>query len=258
MRRVLGGVILAVALVAGACGGDGTDPGQVVRAAASKTTAAESSRIALTVTGSKPDGTVTGEGAFEYATRRGTMTMELPGMGTMDAVLDGLVFYLKFPTEVAAQIPGGKPWVTFDLERLGKQAGFDLGQVAQAQQGDPTQALDYLRGASDDVKKVGTEDVRGVETTHYRATLDLSKAAAQLSGEQRKAIDGAISTLRTKTIPTDVWIDADGRARRLTYSTTKPKASVTIELFDFGVDVDASPPPPDQVTDLNELLGQAG
>jgi hypothetical protein len=201
---------------------------------------------------------VTAEGAFDYGTRRGRMSMDIPGLGAVDAIADGSVLYMKFPGALAQQLPGGKSWVELDVEAAARQSGFDLSELSQVQQGDPTQALHYLRGASDDVRKVGEQDLRGAHTTHYTATLDLKKAASSLSGSQRTAYDKAIAKLGTATLPADIWIDDAGRARKLSF--TQDAADVTLELYDFGVDVDATPPAPSDVVDLAELLGggQAG
>jgi hypothetical protein len=265
MRRLLGGVVTAITFVSflGACGSGGDDPAQIVRAAATKTEAANSSRLAVTVDVHQgaQKGAVTAEGAFDYGTRTGRMSMDLSsmpgagavGLGTMEAIVDGSVLYMKFPPALAQQLPGGKSWVKLDVEAAARQSGFDASELSQVQQGDPTQALRYLRGASDDVRKIGEEDLRGAHTTHYAATLDLKKAATSLSGAQRTAYDKAIAKLGTSTLPADVWIDDGGRARKLSF--TRDAADVTLELYDFGVDVDAVPPPVSDVVDLAELLG---
>jgi hypothetical protein len=257
MRRLLGGVVAAITFVSfvGACGGAGDDPAQIVRAAASKTEAANSSRLAVTVDVHRGPrkGAVTAEGAFDYGSRTGRMSMDIAGLGAIDAIADGAVIYMKFPAALARQLPGGKSWVKLDMETAARQSGFDLSELAQVQQGDPTQALQYLRGASDDVKKVGEEDVRGAHTTHYEGTFDLKKAASSLSGAERTAFDRAIARLGTSTLPADIWIDDAGRARKLTF--TQDAADVTLELYDFGVGVDATPPAPSEVVDLAELLG---
>lgn len=257
---MLVGVLAAMALLVGACGSGGDDPAQIVRAAASKTEAADSSRLAVTVDVRQgaQQGAVTAEGAFDYRTRRGRMSMDIPGFGAIDAIADGSVLYMKFPAALAQQLPGGKPWVKLDVEAAARQSGFDLSELSQVQQGDPTQALQYLRGASDEVKKIGEEDLRGAHTTHYTATLDLKKAASSLSGARRAAYDKAIAKLGTASLPADVWIDDAGRARKLSF--TQDAAEVTLELYGFGVEVDAAPPPASDVVDLAELLGggQAG
>lgn len=270
MRRFLVSLAAATTLVAAGCGGGSDDPVQVVRAAATRTADADSSRIAMTVeVEGAQSGTVTANGAFQFDPPLGTMTMDLSGvpgaagMGTMEAVVDGTVIYMKFPAAMAAQLPGGKAWVKIDLATAGEQMGVDLAQLMQASQSDPTQALQYLEGASDDIAEVGDEEVRGVATTHYRGTVELRRAASQYEGAQREALESAIDLLGTDSLPIDVWIDDDGRARKIRYSVDMSQASsgavgrtsVTLEMFEFGVDVVAEPPPADQVFDLSSLSG---
>ena len=265
MRRTLSALVVALAVVVPACGGDDASPVEIVRAAATKTSDT-SSRFSMNVEVPGPQGgTVTGEGVLDYEDRRGTLSIQIPGMGTIDAVMDGLVMYLRFPEQVRAEIPGGKQWIRLDLATLGEKSGVDLSALLQAQQSDPTQTLQYLRGASDDVREVGEEEVRGEPTTHYKATVDLKAAAEQLEGDARAAYEQAIARIGTTTLPLDVWIDDDGRARRMEFvqdmsallagSGASGEMRFRMELFDFGVEVDAEPPPADQVTDLGALLG---
>jgi len=74
-----------------------------------------------------------------------------------------------------------------------------------------------------------------------------------------------------RTLPVDVWIDAQGRLRQLKVSldlntlhasqaVTRPTqdggtAVLTIDLWDFGVSVHPVPPPANQVSDASSLLG---
>jgi hypothetical protein len=44
----------------------------------------------------------------------------------------------------------------------------------------------------------------------------------------------------------EVWVDGDGRTRRYRYNDWTRDAYVW-ELYDFGVSVDLTPPPSDQV-----------
>jgi hypothetical protein len=163
--------------------------------------------------------------------------------------------------------PGLKGWIRFDLQALGEEAGLDFDQLMQlGSQSDPSQALAYLRAASDDIQEVGSEEVRGVETTHYRMTVDLARVAAAAPPAQREALQAQVDELieksRIQNVPTDVWIDEDGlvRRQRLTYENmafapgVHGDMTMTMELFDFGVDVEVDPPPASQVVDLQELL----
>ena len=106
--------------------------------------------------------------------------------------------------------------------------------------------------AADSITEQGSEDVRGVTTTRYHAVIDLAKSAARLGGEARQRVEG-LSQLGLTKLPTDVWIDDQGRVRRefftmhVAQSGQEVTIAMTMELFDFGVPVDVQAPPDDQV-----------
>src|SRR5439155_19818933 len=137
---------------------------------------------------------------------------------------------MKFPL-LTQQIPGGKDWIKLDLQKLSKAQGFNLGSLAQLSQSDPTQALQYLRAASSDVQTVGKEQVRGVETTHYKLKVDLEKVPDTAPPDQRADVRASIQNLITQTgtrfIPTEVWIDGNGLVRRERIAYTSKLAKRT-------------------------------
>jgi hypothetical protein len=262
---------LAVALLLTGCGNKAT-PGEVLAAAAVKTQDAKTSKVSITVDVSGQEAAsqlhVTGEGAFDYPGRKGKLSLHIPLTGpgspptTVDSVMAGTVVYQHLPAELGANLPKGKSWIKLDVSQLSGTGG-----VPQAQSSDPTQAMQFLRGVSGDVTEVGKEKVRGEDTTHYKATLDLEKAA-QAAGQNRDAVEEQIKQLGTKSIPADIWIDGDGRMRRMHYAIDvkgaqaaavggQAKVAVTLELFEFGTEVSAEPPPADQVADVSSLLGGA-
>lgn len=67
-------------------------------------------------------------------------------------------------------------------------------------------------------------------------------------------------------MPTEVWVDEDGRVRRVrmeyadvaTGEGASADVTVTTELYDFGADVRVEPPPPDRVLNLGEGSGAGG
>jgi hypothetical protein len=275
-KAVVGAAIGLLGLLAGACGGGGT-PASVtlLRDAPKKTSDAHSSRMEVVVERPGAPGAQAAPikiaGEADYQAHRGHMLIDLSQFGLpgppIDAVFDNATVYEKFPPALAASLPKGKSWVKVDLATAGKTVSVDLQGLSQNAAGDPSQTLDYLRGASDDIKKVGTEDVRGTQTTHYQAVLDLNKAAAQ-SPRASEAIKSTIKLLGTSTQPIDVWVDAEGRVRRMKYTVDLSKSKVastnpaaagsvafTLDLFDFGVPVQATLPPADQVVDISALTG---
>ena len=84
---------------------------------------------------------------------------------------------------------------------------------------------------------------------------------------QKKSLD----TLKTKfgltTIPVEVWVDGDGRVRKLSETIDMSKATgaaaaaaqagavnLTMEIYDYGTSVHIDAPPPDQVADITNAL----
>jgi len=295
MRKLLAAVAAAAgALVVAACGGGGHESAPppatgaqeaagVLVSAASDTANAGSSKVAFTFTTQLPPEvqqepvTFTGEGAFDYVNRKGKVTYDfgelfsslgLPaGDDPVEAIFDGAVMYMKFPL-LSAFLPDAKPWLKLDPATLGAQAGLDLSQLQQLGQSDPAQLLDYLRATSETVEEVGSEEIGGVDTTHYRGTVQLESVADQVPPDQQEQVRAAIEKLIEQTgtteIPVDVWVDGDGLVRKaeLTYTAkiqvpgSEPQETesvVTMEFSDFGTAVEVEPPPADQVTDLAEL-----
>ena len=180
-------------------------------------------------------------------------------------IFDGLIVYMRSAL-FDQSLPAGKRWLKFDIKAIGKQAGFDAGVLLnQGGSQDPTQVLAYLKAASGDVTRVGSETVRGVATTHYKATIDFRKVPDSAPADQRAAVRRSIEQLielsGASTAPIEVWIGKDGLARRIvTTSTTGTEAQriklrQRVELYDFGTKVDVAIPPASAVTDFGDLTG---
>ena len=273
MRRVLVALqVVALAVGLTACGGDALalDP---VASAATKTVESGSSRvefaIAMKAAGQSMD--MTGSGLFDYREPRGAVTyrMQLPGVGnaSMEMRMIDTKLYLRLPQAVAGPaLPNGKQWFGLDLDKSLRRAG--LGSLDFTQQQDPAQTLQYLRAASSGVKENGSATVRGVETTRYVGRLDFRKALdAGLerlpAAERERARQGMQRMLGrpgSKGVPFEVFVDDDGLLRRLTLDLSMEamgqplSTKLSMDYFDFGVDVDVQAPPARDVTDATRLL----
>jgi hypothetical protein len=282
--RALAAVLL-VPVLAIACGEPVDESAlKAVTQAAAEVQDAETFRMSFSMTMSgipnAPSGSITiaGRGAFDYRRQAGRMTMDMgsmlgslapPGSARVDVILDGFVMYMRMPF-LTRLIPGGRPWIKMDLEEVGRQAGVDLAALSQVGQSDPTQYLTYLSGASEDVREVGRQSIGGVATTHYHAELDLGKAIEQAPAAVRERARASIEQVEDMlvdgTMPVDVWIDWRGLPRRMSssYEMKVPDSEETLdvryslEISDYGTRVRVKPPPESQVTDLVQLLQQAG
>ena len=209
-----------------------------------------------------------GSGVIDFAKRstalRLHMTVPQAGM-TMDMSerVVGTTIYMHSPLLSGAT---GKPWIKLDLEKFGKAQGLDMSAAMSSGGSDPAQMLSYLSAASDSIDRVGTEAVRGTQTTHYHVVVDLLKVADVAPSANRKALERTlrreVELIGTHTMPIDVWIDSQGLVRRehldMTMSpaaaTTPVEMQMTIDFFDFGAPVHVVAPPARQTADFADLV----
>lgn len=265
-------LVLAVAMVP-ACARQASARERIAQAPAT-TQQQGTARIAtkLDMLGGAQDMSMTGEGAIEFESQRSTMTMDLgavgaqTGMAKMEMRTDGRTIYMKLPNAQQLGLP--TPWLKMDLDSMAGLQG--LGQLSQMNNTDPTSSMEMLRGVAD-VEEIGSEDIRGAATTHYRATIDIDKAIEDAPADMKKQLQTQFEALGSEAIPADVWIDDEGRLRRQDISMDLSKAQgaagggqgptevkVSIEMYGFGTDVDVQPPPASEVTDFADIQGGAG
>ena len=251
--------LLAVAVVAAACGlrtGFQTD---AVAAAAARTSDAGSSRIAfqLKVNLLGRDVELQGQGAFDYEAARGQFQLDASSLPAGTAVevrtLDSTL-YVRIPAGLSFWLPAVKPWLA--VRGDGSLDAFGLGELQQ----DPGELLALLRSSSTRVRKTGTAVVRCAQTTRYTVQLDLTKALEANADElgltefERAQLHRAAEELRRQakltTVPVGVFVGEDGLVRRLTLASGRERVSV--DFWDFGTDVDVQAPPP---ADVQKLFG---
>jgi hypothetical protein len=114
---------------------------------------------------------------------------------------------------------------------------------------DPLWPLDALFGAGDDAVEIGPEAVRGVPATRYDLAVDLARADAALPAGV-SVPSGPYRSL--SRLPAEVWLDAAGLARRISVCSEPAAAADAqvwsiVELWDFGVAADITPPGPEEV-----------
>lgn len=250
-------------------GEDGGGAGVPLPDAAAKTATLTSARVATEVTVSgASDGTQTfrGEGAFDFERKAGHVTLDLEGadaaaLPSTELVFEDYVVYYGLPEGI---LPGGMRWLRLDLQSLAESSSLDFGSLVQGVQADPSQYLLWLAALGPEADEIGAEEVRGVPTTHYRATVDLRRLETQApegqEAEWQSYVQSLASGLGTNEVPVEIWVDDEGYVRRM--RQTYPVAgndgalstTVTTELYDFGVEVDVQVPPADQVASINDLI----
>jgi hypothetical protein len=153
--------------------------------------------------------------------------ISVPGMSADDqAMLDAAMLeMIVVPPFMYMNLGGldagmfGGDWIAIDLTQ---SAGADelldgLGGMGS----DPFGSMRLLEQA-DSFEEIGSDTVRGVETTHYRLIVNPAAAWGRLDEDGRAALEGSLGDFGAAPpdvdLPYDVWLDEQGRARRLAFS----------------------------------------
>jgi hypothetical protein len=271
-----GGAGPAPRVLPGVEAASGDDLHDLVMAAAAKATEVSRSRFAFTMSLPGPGSVeLSGSGAVDsdipimaVDLDIGALGAALPGGGTTNFVYDGRSFYLRFPEAMTGSL-GGKRWVRIDLSDLSRLSGVDLqSALEQFRSPDPGANLAMLTGAADDVREVGTEEIRGERTKHLRLTVDVDKALGKAPSRLRSSLSQLVSSLGTRELPMDVWIGDDLLPRRLAYEMDLARGPMAgmpaatrslrmrLDIYDYGESVAAVIPPPEETINLLEVQGR--
>lgn len=256
LRTPILGAVAAATIVAGlvgvathqasTTGSTGTQP--VLVAAYRSTVATKSSAIALHEVVSAPGGlnlSITGAGTFEYGVG-GSFQATVAGIGqqsTIGEVATPDAVYVRLPTVAQGRFDG-KAWLKLPIDVTGTSAVT------------PAQTLDSLLGVANDVRRTGTTTIDRARVTVYTADIDptrtFSKMPASLAPlAQREAT--AFAAAGITDLPTTVYIDGQGRLRRLVSRLSlhvngqAVAATTTVDIGHFGIPVHVQIPPADQV-----------
>ncbi|MCH9816818.1 MAG: LppX_LprAFG lipoprotein [Actinomycetia bacterium] len=136
---------------------------------------------------------------------------------------------------------GGDNWVEMPIEQLGLTDSILSPQDSMGN-------LSELTG----IKKVGKEDIDGVATTKYEGSMKIQDAMADAGlADQNGEVKG--------TADVEVWVDEEDRLVRVNtivkakVEGQEVKSSTSMTFSDYGVEVDVTAPPAEDVVDVSEL-----
>jgi hypothetical protein len=292
-HALLAALVAAVAVVATGCGSSSVAIPELTSFAsvAQKSSSADSARfsmnLSMTMPGTSRPLAFTAEGGFDTPAQRSQLTVDLssfaelfkslgsslggttsgdlgsPADWKLEAIQDGKTAYIHFPL-LAKQLPPGKTWIMGDAKELSSADAGQMSQFGSLAGTDPRDVFGMLKAVSGSIESVGTEKIRGVETSHYRATIDLAKVEKLVPAAQQQSLGSLGQSARqsgVSELPLDIWIDADQRVRKLSVdldakqpgTDQSVKASLVVELYDYGTTLDLKLPPADQVVDASTL-----
>jgi len=205
---------------------------------------AETFAFESTTRGSAQASTISGEA--RYADSGMEMKASSSGAQAMDLIMLDQMIYMKAPA-----MGLGDKWMKIDLSKSGDSL---FGMLAKA--ADPD-AMFKAMEAPKNLELLGTEEVEGVETNHYRITVD-PDAYMKAMG-----FPAEMSSFMPEELVTEMWVDAENLPRKFTQVVqvpavggAKPSTSATEGYYhDFGLDVDIEAPPASETTDAPTLPG---
>jgi hypothetical protein len=161
------------------------------------------------------------------------------GPRAMELIVLDTVMYMRSP-----DLGAGDTWVEIDLGDPDSLFGM-IGRAT-----DPEAVLKAMESPQE-LELVGTEDLDGTPTNHYRITLDPASHAAAMG------FPAAMADMLPEELVTEMWVDADNLPRAFAQTIDVPSGtggaptSSTTEgtYSDFGADVQVEAPPADQVTE---------
>ena len=294
LHLVLAALVGVLALVVSGCGGSTVAVPELTSftSAADASSTADSAKFELTFSMTMPlsDKPLSfgASGGFDKSADRAQLTFDLsslvelfksigqsfggkvsgddmgsPSDWKLDAIKDGDTVYVHFPL-LTDKLPAGKTWVKGDAKDLEGAGAGDLSQFGSFAGTDPRDVFGMLKAVSGSIEAVGTEEIRGVETSHYKATIDVAKLEQLVPADERKSlggIDQAAAQAGLTGIPIEIWIDGDHQVRKLTFdveakqpgTSQTMKASFDVELYDYGKPLEITLPPADEVVDAATL-----
>lgn len=277
VRRGATGAALAALVLGGgavACS-KGTDQSPEMTPAAAVAKAAKNTEditsLHYRMAGKVPEeGRVTAEASMSMKPLAMSMKMTAADSGTDGPVemrlVDGAM-YIGGGAQAAKEMDG-KSWIKFDMSALGAGKGMSADQLGGGEADkNPAAESTFLTG-SKNVKKVGTETVEGVKTTHYKGSITLDglrktlKSESKATREQREKSLEQYEKMGIDAITMDAWIDGGSRTKQFRMRGTAEKGplDMTVTFLDYNKPVTVKAPPAKDTADLAEMMkgAQAG
>lgn len=151
-------------------------------------------------------------------------------------ILIGTKAWAKLPTST-----GPKPWLKVTSSSTNPTIRAVAASLSQTSSQTSLDGLVGFARAASNIITVGKETIDGVSSTHYAMTVATAKLPAA-SGK-------ALAALGVKSVPTQMWIDGQGRPVRVSEKVTTSAVSTTttLDLTKYNQSVTIVPPPAAQI-----------
>lgn len=177
--------------------------------------------------------------------------------GEMEVRQIGEISYVKFPF-FSMFLGAETPWISMPADESDPTGGFTM-----TSPGNPSEILGSFEDAGATVEVLGSETVNDVNATHYRVVFDTESLLAEATPEELAQLE-AHGPIPIDELPMDVWISEDGLVVRFIMEIdgegidTEPgesfgHMSMRYDMFELNSGIVIDPPPPGEVTDVEDL-----
>lgn len=268
VRRIIAGVtalgVVALTAIGGMAairsvgtGGRGI-PGEdsVLAAAADATEAEGTARIEFEMAMKSDGGFMTmdakmhGSGEIDFEAERSYSRFEIEGVPMAPTTS---IEMIQDRNDVYTKMGDSTQWTKTSASELSGGAMNSFSGTPSS----PDEYLEQLRSISHEIDIVGTDEVDGVSTTRYRATID-AQAAMALLQDADESVQRVMSEADIKFDPMEVWVDSDDLVRRITSGTEIDMGGAimamdfSMRFYDFGAAIDI------EIPDANDIVEQEG
>ncbi|WP_410600603.1 hypothetical protein [Amycolatopsis sp. lyj-90] len=296
MKRVtmLAAITTAAVLALSACGGEkqpGTaapapseaksslssplgDPIQLAALTRESTKKAKSSKMTMETVAGAQKNTASGQGLYDGENSKLSMIMDADGKKLDMLFIDNALFF-KLDAEDKAELKTDKAYVKIAADGQDPISQL-LGKMMSkaVKDSDPSRILEQVSKAGK-ITKSDQVELNGEQTNHYVIEIEAEKAIALIMGdigiplpaEALKQLDAKLKG-KNVTIPTELWLNADQLPVQVVSDQTAfvkamgapgdGVAKTTVKYTDWGVPVNITAPPADQVGDMAEIMKKAG
>ena len=196
------------------------------------------------------------EGVYDFRAGAGEMhpAGSRPGAPQSFIVVNGNA-YSRLGPPFDEMLPG-KQWLVRPLPTR-SEPDRGLGALAGPFGGiDPGSIVSGLAPYVTRTTKLGRDRVRDVAVTQYEVVVDVKRTQGN-RGSPSPSASGQLGA----THPVHIWVDDDGRVRRISVPLVIPANptnqqeavfTYTVEYWDFGLPVTVVPPPSDEVATFEQ------
>ncbi len=274
-RRTTGAVLAALFLAGCGAGAEAGRSGDSSAAEAVERAAERTERVPFLryrVTGRMPErGKIADEASVRTkpaAARLRTANLSGEGRGESELRLVGGVLYASATDDMVEEL-GGRHWISYGPAAEFTTAGglrMDVAGLRDQVARNPAREAAFL-AAAEDVERIGTETVDGVDTVRYAGTAAVDELRASLDGiEDEAARQGRENSLDqyeklgVDALTLDVWVDGDDRVKRLRTQGAGRRGTLdlTFTFLDQDRPVTVRAPRAADTADLRKPLKESG